>query len=166
MNIIAAADLNWGIGKNNDLLDNIPEDMRFFREKTMNKAVIMGKNTLLSFPNQKPLPKRLNIVLTRDKDFGCEGAVVCHSIEDAIECAKEIYRDEDIFFIGGENVYSQAEKVCDTAYITKIENKYDADRFILNFDENTDWKIASEEMIKTEKGIYITFVTYKKIIKD
>ncbi len=166
MNIIAAADLNWGIGKNNDLLDNIPEDMKFFREKTLNKAVIMGKNTLLSFPNKKPLPKRLNIVLTRDKSFNCEGAVVCHSIEDAIKCAKESYKDEDIFFIGGENVYSQAEKFCDTAYITKIDNTYDADRFILNFDEKDTWKIASEEMLKTEKGIYITFITYKKIIKD
>ncbi len=166
MNIIAAADLNWGIGKDNGLLDNIPEDMRFFREKTMNKAVIMGKNTLLSFPNQKPLPKRLNIVLTRDESFECAGAVVCHSIEDAIKCAKESYKDEDIFFIGGENVYGQAEKFCDIAYITKIDNRYDADRFILNFDEKDGWEIASEEMIKTEKGIYITFVTYKKIIKD
>ncbi|MBQ9756854.1 MAG: dihydrofolate reductase [Clostridia bacterium] len=162
MNIIAAADLNWGIGKNNDLLDSIPEDMKFFREKTMNKAVIMGKNTLLSFPNQKPLPKRLNIVLTRDEKFTCEGAVVCHSIEDAIKVAKESFEDEDIFFIGGENVYSQAERFCDTAYITKIEKTYDADRFILNFDEKDGWKIKNEEMMKTEKGIYITFVTYKK----
>lgn len=162
MNIIAAADLNWGIGKDGDLLDHIPEDMKFFREKTMGKAVIMGKNTLLSFPNQKPLPKRLNIVLTRDEDFVCEGAVVCHSVEDAIKCAKESYKDEDIFFIGGENVYSQAEKFCDTAYITKIDKEYDADRFILNFDEINEWHIANEEMIKTEKGLYITFVTYKK----
>jgi len=162
MNIIAAADLNWGIGKNNDLLDSIPEDMRFFREKTMGKAVIMGKNTLLSFPNQKPLPKRLNIVLTSDKNFKCDGAQICHSIEEAIKAAKETYKDEDIFFIGGENVYSQAEKYCDTAYITKIDNTYDADRFILNFDEKSDWNIQSEEMLKTQKGIYITFVTYKK----
>ena len=75
MNIIAAADLNWGIGKNGDLLDNIPEDMKFFREKTAQSAVIMGKNTFLSLPNQKPLPKRMNIVLTTDKTFAPEGNI-------------------------------------------------------------------------------------------
>lgn len=164
MNIIAAADLNWGIGKDNDLLDHIPEDMKFFREKTTGSAVIMGKNTFLSFPNQKPLPKRLNIVLTHDKAFNPEGVTVCGSIEDAIQIAKREYDDEKIFFIGGESVYRESEKFADTAYITKIDKEYEADRFLLNFDEKTDWHIVSEEMLKTEKGIYITFVTYKKNI--
>ena len=129
MNIIAAADLNWGIGKDGDLLDHIPEDMKFFREKTMGKAVIMGKKTFLSFPNQKPLPKRLNIVLTHDESFCPEGVTVCKNMEDAIAEARK---------------------------------EYNADRFILNFDEINEWHIANEEMIKTEKGLYITFVTYKK----
>ena len=75
MNIIAAADKLWGIGKDNRLLDHIPEDMKFFRETTKGKAVIMGKNTFLSFPNQKPLPNRLNIVLTRDESFGAAGGL-------------------------------------------------------------------------------------------
>ncbi len=162
MNIIAAADTNWGIGKDNSLLDNIPEDMKFFREKTMGKAVIMGKNTFLSFPNQKPLPKRLNIVLTSDKNFCPEGVVVCRSIPEALVEARKEYSDEDIFFIGGESVYNAAEEFCDTAYITKIDNSYDADRFLLNFDEKDNWYVKEEEMLKTEKGIYITFVTYKK----
>ena len=162
MNIIAAADLNWGIGKDNQLLDHIPEDMKFFRETTSGKAVIMGKNTFLSFPNQKPLPKRLNIVLTHDKTFAPEGVTVCDDIEKAIEIAKESYSDEDIFFIGGESVYNVAEKYCDTAYITKIDKEYEADRYLLNFDEKTDWYVKEESMLKTEKGIYITFVTYKK----
>lgn len=162
MNIIAAADLNWGIGRNGDLLDHIPEDMKFFREKTAGSAVIMGKNTFLSFPNQKPLPKRMNIVLTSDKSFAPEGVTVCSSIEDAIKRAKEEYSDEKIFFIGGEAVYREAVKYADVAYITKIDNEYEADRFLLNFDELENWYVASEEMLKTEKGIYITFVTYKK----
>lgn len=162
MNIIAAADLNWGIGKDGDLLDNIPEDMKFFREKTTGSAVIMGKNTFLSFPNQKPLPKRLNIVLTRDESFRPEGVTVCRSMDEAVEAAKKEYENEKIFFIGGESVYREAEKYADTAYITKIDKEYEADRFLLNFDENENWFISCEEMIKTEKGIYITFVTYKK----
>lgn len=160
MNIIAAVDRNWGIGRNNGLLDSIPEDMKFFRETTKGKAVIMGKNTFLSFPEQKPLKNRLNIVLTHDKGFAREGILVSDSIEGAVELAAREYKSEDIFFIGGEAVYGKAVELCDTAYITKIENEYEADRFLVSFDKLNAWRIASEEMIKTEKGIYITFVKY------
>lgn len=160
MNMIAAVDRNWGIGKDNGLLDNIPEDMRFFRETTKGKAVIMGKNTFLSFPNQKPLPNRLNIVLTRDKSFAPCGVVVCDNIDAAVAVAKSEYADEDIFVIGGESVYTAMEPLCDKAYITKIDNEYEADKHFVNLDEISAWRIKSEEMIKTEKGLYITFVTY------
>lgn len=162
MNIIAAADINWGIGKNGELLDNIPEDMRFFREKTLGKVVIMGKTTFLSFPGQKALPKRKNIVLTHDKNFEREDIIVCSSIEDAVKEAEKYAQSEDIFFIGGEKVYREAVSFCGTAYVTKIDKEYDADRFLVNFDVLPDWEIKSEEMIKTEKGIYITFTTYLK----
>lgn len=162
MNIIAAADMNWGIGKDGELLDNIPEDMKFFRETTTGKAVIMGKNTFLSFPNKKPLPKRLNIILTHDADFKVEGAVICKNIEDAVAAAKEKYKDEDIFFIGGESVYREAVNYCDTAYITRIEKSYTADRFIPDFENLDGWHKKSENRIKIEKGIYINFTEYKK----
>ena len=162
MNIIAAADKNWGIGKDNNLLDHISEDMKFFKEKTLSKVVIMGKNTFLSLPGQKPLPERKNIVLTHDKSFKKDGIIVCESIEKAIEEAKKDYSDEDIFFIGGESVYSAAVVFCDTAYITKIDNEYDADRFLVDFDNLNGWHIKNEEMIKTKKGIYISFTTYIK----
>ncbi len=162
MNMIAAVDKNWGIGKNNGLLDNIPEDMKFFRETTRGKAVIMGKNTFLSFPNQKPLPNRLNIVLTHDKTFAPDGVTVCDSIDKAIAAAKSEYKDEDIFVIGGEAVYTAMESLCDRAYITKIDKEYDADKYFPNLDEKREWRIATEEMLKTEKGLYITFVTYVK----
>jgi dihydrofolate reductase len=158
--MIAAVDKNWGIGKDNGLLDHIPEDMKFFRETTKGKAVIMGKNTFLSFPNQKPLPNRLNIVLTHDKSFDFEGICVCDDLQKAVEIARESYADEDIFIIGGEAVYRAAEPLCDCAYITKIDNEYEADRFLVNLDKLPGWRIKSEEMIKTEKGIYITFTTY------
>ena len=160
MNMIAAVDKNWGIGKDNNLLDNIPEDMKFFRETTKGKAVIMGKNTLMSFPNQKPLPNRLNIVLTHDKGFAPEGVVVCNNIDDAVAAAKKEYADEDIFVIGGESIYAAMEPLCDRAYITKIDKKYEADKYFVNLDKIPAWRVKSEEMIKTEKGLYITFVTY------
>jgi dihydrofolate reductase len=160
--MIAAVDKNWGIGKDNNLLDHIPEDMKFFRETTKGKAVIMGKNTFLSFPNQKPLPNRLNIVLTRDKSFSREGIEVCDNFEDAVKLAKKTYADDDIFIIGGESVYTLAEPFCRVAYITKIDKEYQADRFFVNLDKKKEWKIKSEEKLKTEKGIYITFVTYER----
>lgn len=162
MNMIAAVDKNWGIGKNNGLLDNIPEDMKFFRQTTNGKAVIMGKNTFLSFPNQKPLPNRMNIVLTHDKTFAPDGVTVCDSIDKAIAAAKSEYNDEDIFVIGGQAVYTAMESLCGRAYITKIDKEYDADRFFPILDDIPDWKVVGEEKVLTEKGFYITFVTYVK----
>ncbi len=160
MNLIVAVDKNWGIGKNNNLLDHIPEDMKFFRETTKGKAVIMGKNTFLSFPNQKPLPNRLNIVLTHDKSFAPDGVVVCDDLEKAVKIAKESYADEDIFIIGGDSVYRQGEPLCKIAYITKIEKAYDADRFMVKLDQIPDWQIEDEKNIRTEKGLALTFVKY------
>ncbi len=162
MNLITAVDKNWGIGKANQLLDNIPEDMKFFRETTKGKCVIMGKNTFLSFPNQKPLPNRLNIVLTHDKSFSREGVVVCDNLQSAVDCARESYKEEDIFIIGGDSVYRQAEPLCSVAYITKINKAYDADAFMVNLDQIPQWKIESENNITTEKGLELTFVKYVK----
>ncbi|MBQ9737033.1 MAG: dihydrofolate reductase [Clostridia bacterium] len=160
MNMIAAVDKNWGIGKDNELLDHIPEDMKFFRQTTTGKAVIMGKNTLLSFPGQKPLPNRLNIVLTHDKSFSKEGAVICHSVQDAVKEASQNFADEDIFVIGGAAVYAEMEPLCKTAYITKIDKEYQADKFLVSLDKLPEWKIESEERVQTEKGLYITFTKY------
>ena len=162
MNMIAAVDKNWGIGRDNGLLDHIPEDMKFFRETTKGKAVIMGRKTFLSFPNQKPLPNRLNIVLTHDESFCPEGVVVVDSIEKAIEKAREEYSDDDIFVIGGESIYFAMEKLCKRAYITKIDNEYDAEKFFPCLDEKDEWKVKHKEMLKTEKGLWLTFVTYEK----
>ncbi len=160
MNIIVAVDKNWGIGKTNQLLDSIPEDMKFFRETTRGKAVIMGKNTFLSFPNQKPLPNRLNIVLTHDKSFCREGIEVCDNLSSAVELAKKNYADEDIFIIGGDSVYRQAEPFCSVAFVTKIDKSYDADAFMVNLDRLDAWKIESENKLTTEKGLDLNFVRY------
>lgn len=163
MNIIAAADKNWGIGKDGKLLVHIKEDMKFFKEKTTGKAVIMGRETFLSLPGQQPLKERKNFILTTNKEFKADGAEICHSFEEAVEKARKEYEDNDIFLIGGEKVYSYGEKYCRYAYITKIDEEYPADRYITNFDLSDDWKILNEEMVKTEKGIYITFAKYENV---
>ena len=118
MNLIASADRNWAIGKNNELLVRVPEDMKFFRRMTTGKVVVMGRKTLESFPNQAPLPNRVNVVLTRDRSYQKEGVVLVHDMEELGEELKK-YPDGDVFVIGGESIYRQLLDNCDTAYITR-----------------------------------------------
>ena len=103
MNLIAAVDNNWAIGYQNSLLVRIPEDQKWFRETTTGKAVIMGRKTLESFPNKAPLKNRTNIVITKDINYKVEGAVVVHSVEEAVKAA-EGFASEDIYVIGGESI--------------------------------------------------------------
>ena len=95
MNYIACVDENWGIGKNGDLLFSIKGDMKFFRETTLGKTVVMGRKTLLSFPGSKPLKIRRNIVLTKNRDFSCEGAEIVHSTEELSALLKNDKADSD-----------------------------------------------------------------------
>ena len=92
MNIIVAADKNWGIGRNNELLVSIPADMKMFREETSGKVVVMGRKTLESFPNGLPLKNRTNIVLTGNKDYKVKDAVIVHTIEELLEEIKSLLR--------------------------------------------------------------------------
>ena len=101
MNVIVAVDENWAIGRNGDLLAHMKEDMKFFRETTMGKTVILGRKNLESFPGKKPLPKRPNIILTRDKNFSVEGATVINSIEELLAMDMDF---SDAFVIGGEEI--------------------------------------------------------------
>lgn len=162
MNMIVAADKKWGIGKKGDLLDSIPEDMKFFREMTTGKVVIMGGVTFLSLPGQKPLKNRVNIILSDDKSVTHPDALCFDNLENAVEYATENYKSEDIFFIGGASIYNQCIEYIDTAYITVIDKVYDADRFIPDFNSLDGWRIAEENPVKTEKGINITFTKYVK----
>lgn len=162
MIMIVAADEKWGIGINGDLLTPLPEDMKFFRDKTKDSVIIMGRKTLLSFPNGKPLKNRVNIVITTDESFREEGCIVCHSIEEAAEISKN-YTDKEVFVVGGGTVYRQMLKYCDTAYITKIFKTFDeADTFIDNLDTMEEWVVAEESELKEHNGLNFRFVTYKR----
>jgi dihydrofolate reductase len=159
MNIIVAVDKNWAIGNQNKLLISIPEDMRFFRDETTNKVVVMGKTTLNSFPNGRPLRDRTNIILTTDKNFKAEGAIIVHSVEEALETLKN-YKSEDIYIIGGASVYKQFLDYCDVAHITKIDYTYHADTFFPNLDEKPEWEIAAESDERTYYDIEYAFYKY------
>ena len=161
MNIIAAADIGWGIGKGGDLLYHISEDMRFFKEKTMGKIVVMGRATLESLPGGKPLPKRRNIILSRTL-ASVDGAEVCKSPEEVSELLSG-EKSEDVFVIGGESVYRDMLPYCDIAYITCVQAKSEADRYLVNFDELDGWEIVRRSPMYANNGICFKFVTYKRV---
>ena len=159
MNLIVAADKNWGIGYQGKLLANIPEDLRMFREETMGKVVVMGRKTLESLPGGQPLAKRTNIILSRDPDFTVKGAIVCRSVEEALK-ACEGYADEDIFIAGGETIYRQFLPCCDIAHVTALDYAYQADTFFPNLDEDPDWVLAAEGDEQTCFDLCYTFRMY------
>ncbi len=159
MKLIAAVSADWGIGKNNGLLFNIPTDMKFFRETTKGKTVILGRKNLESFPGGKPLKNRVNIVLTRNKDFCCEDAVVCGNVDEVLNSGYDL---SDAFVIGGEEIYRQLLPYCDTCYITKVSASVPCDKYMVNLDKLPEW-ILSEQSSETEdNGYKIRFCTYKK----
>lgn len=161
MNLIVAVDRNWSIGYKNGLLVRIPEDQKRFREITTGKAVIMGRRTLETFPGKKPLKNRLNIVITRDKAYSVDGAVVVHGIEEAVAAASD-YADEDIYVIGGESVYRQMLPLCDTAHITKIDYAYQADAHFPDLDGMDDWHITERSDERTYFDIIFEYVKYER----
>ncbi len=161
MNLIVAVDRNWAIGKDNKLLVSIPDDMKFFRETTTGKVVVMGRKTLESFPNGKPLKNRVNIVLTRDPKYLVKDAIVVHSKE---ELDKELakYNSDDIYVIGGESIYRMLLDDCSRAFVTYVDYSYDADTYFPNLDEKTEWKLAEESEEQTYYDIEFYFRTYLK----
>ncbi|MCD8324183.1 MAG: dihydrofolate reductase [Clostridiales bacterium] len=161
MNLIAAVDSNWAIGLKNKLLVHIPDDMKFFRQTTTGKVVVMGRKTLESFPNSRPLANRVNIVLTRDLDYNVKGAVVVHDMDELhAEMAK--YPSEDIYVIGGESIYRQLVDECDVAHITKINYAYEADAYFPNLDEKPEWHITADSEEQTYFDLEYYFYKYEK----
>lgn len=162
MNLIAAVDENWAIGNKNQLLVSIPADMKFFRETTVNKVVVMGRKTLESFPGGQPLKKRTNIVLTRDKNYKVKDAIVVNTIEALLEELKN-YDEEDIYVIGGDSIYRQMLPYCKLAHITKIHHAYEADTYFPNLDEMDDWEITGISDEQTYFNLEYEFVRYERV---
>lgn len=161
MKTIVNVDKNWGIGIGDKLLNHIPADMKFFKEKTTGNVVVMGKTTFLTFPGQKALPNRVNIVLTTDKEWSAENVIVCHSLDELFE-QLERYDSNTVYVIGGSKVYEQLLSFCDTAYVTKVETEKKADRYFPNLDETEGWAIAREGEELDHNGVKFRFTEYRK----
>ena len=157
MKAIVAVDKKWGIGKKNDLLFNLPEDMKFFREKTKGKTVCMGYNTLLSFPNSKPLKNRVNIVLAPN-DVVRDDCIVVHTLE---ELFSELNKYDDVFVIGGAMFYKTMLPYCEEVFVTKVDADGEATVFYPNLDENANFEMIYESEELESNGFKIKFTTYK-----
>ena len=140
VSIIVAACENNVIGKDNDLIWNLPIDMNFFKEKTKNHHVIMGRKNFESIPHKyRPLPNRTNIIITRNRNYIAQDCLVVDSIKKAIEIAKK-NNDKEPFIIGGGEIYKLAlqEDLVDRIYLTRIHHKFDGDTFFPELHQN--WK--------------------------
>lgn len=160
MRAIVNVDRNWGIGREGKLLQRIPEDMRRFRSITTGKVVVMGRATLESLPDGKPLKDRVNIVLTGNRDLSAPGATVCGSLE---ELFRELlkYPDDEVYVIGGGSVYRQLLPYCAEAYVTKLDNIYEADVSFVDLDREAKWELTWESEIKCHDGVRFRFTSYR-----
>ena len=161
MNCIVAVDENWAIGYKNELLVRIPADHKFFRQETTGKVVVLGRKTLETFPQQRPLPNRTNIILSTKKDYQVKDAIVVHSIDELMEELKQ-YDTKDVYIIGGDSVYKQMLPYCDTAYITKVHCTTACDTWFPNLDELEDWYLAETLQTGEENGIAYEMLLYKR----
>ena len=161
MQIIVAADENWAIGKDGDLLWHLPEDMKFFRQTTTGNVVVMGRKTLDSFPGGKPLKNRVNVVLSGNPDFSREGTVVVHSVDEALDYLKQ-YEGERVFIAGGGHIYREFLPYCDTAYVTRVYKTYEADTYFPDLDADDDWELTGQGEQKKHEGISFAFTIYRR----
>ncbi|MBI1286708.1 MAG: dihydrofolate reductase [Flavobacteriales bacterium] len=154
--IIVAADENNVIGKDNDLIWHLPDDLKFFKQKTSGHPIVMGRKTYESVG--RPLPNRTNIIITRDKGFQAEGCVVVNALDEALSVAK----DDEIFIVGGAEIYKQAFPITDRIYLTRVHGTFDGDRFFPEL--GNEWKeVESVLHPKDEKHVCaFTFKTYEK----
>lgn len=161
MNLIVAVDKNWAIGNHGKLLVSIPADQKLFREETMGKVIVMGRKTLESLPNGQPLQGRTNVVLTRNETFAKKNTVAMHSLEETLEYLKQ-FPSEDIFIIGGEEIYNQFLPYCDTAHITYIDYTYEADTHFPNLDKDPAWHVTAESDEQTYFNLCYEFRKYER----
>lgn len=158
---ILNCDKKWGIGKRNGLLFYLPKDMKFFKETTSNHVVCMGENTLLSFPNSKPLKNRTNIVLSQDVTHNYEGVINVHSFEEFLKKIKEYEVNDTVFVIGGASIYRQTLPYVDEVYLTKVNADGGAEVFFTDLDSHPDFELIKESAPEMDGDLELRFTVYQ-----
>ena len=158
MELIVAVYDDWGIGRDGTQPIALSADRKFFRETTKGACVIVGRRTLADFPGGKPLPNRVNVVISRGNST-VEGTVLCHSPEDAADYTKQHPRT---MVIGGGSIYRQMLPYCDKAYVTKVHACPESDTFFHNLDEDPRWHLTQVLQSGEENGISYEMCLYER----
>ena len=159
---IVAVDNNWGIGYNGQLLEHIPDDLKYFKTLTINNIVVMGYKTWESLP-RKPLPNRINIIISHSHSYNktIENGTIFSSLSDFITNFNK--SDKNIFIIGGGSIYKQLLPFCQRVYVTKIYKSYEnVDTYFPNLDISEDWKPFNCSEIKEHDTIKYQFWEYDR----
>ena len=162
---IVAVDENWGIGFNGELLEKIPEDMKYFKELTTSNTVVMGRKTWDSLPI-KPLPNRGNFIISRETPLLMENKAIRMNL-DMIKDTMEANKDENYFIIGGGQIYKELLPLCDRVYVTKIFKSHEnVDTYFPDLDEPEmwdTWRVTEQSEVKVYNDIMYQFWTYDRI---
>ena len=160
MKAIVVVDSNWAIGCDGELLVHLPRDLKFFKRMTLGKVVVMGRETLESLPGGKPLKDRINFVITRNQSFeaSCE---ICHSLDETIKELSK-YKNDDIFIIGGGEIYRQFIPYCDEIFVTKVNGDFQADKYFPDIDKMEEWEIIFDGKLLEEEGVFYKFTRYAR----
>lgn len=160
---IVAVDNNWGIGYNGDLLEHIPEDLKYFKELTTNHVVVMGRKTWDSLP-KKPLKDRLNIVISSQPRGPLGEMAFSIPMDEAKIRLALSSKDEEWFIIGGGTIYKELLPICDRVYVTKILKDHEnVDTYFPNLDKSSEWEIDTCTDLRTSGNINYAFLTYDRI---
>ena len=161
MQAIVAVDQNNAIGYRGGMLFHLPEDLKYFARMTRGKTLVMGRATLQSFPNGKPLPGRPHIVLSRDKNFAVPGTAVVHSLRELREAIAN-YAPDQVFLVGGGQLYGLLIDCCDTAYVTRVRAEADeADCRFPSLDDRPGWRLVEESGLIEDNGFLYTHCRYE-----
>ena len=156
ISLMVAHDPSYVIGKDNKLPWHIPEDLAYFKKHTVGKGMVMGRNTYESIG--RPLPKRRNIIVTRNKDYQAEGADVVYTIEDAIRLAESVH--EEVMVIGGEQIFRSVLPIADRLYITLIHKNFEGDTYFPEYGD--EWKLVSESAQQLSGDIPFSYLVFER----
>jgi dihydrofolate reductase len=156
LSIIVAAAENYAIGINNTLPWHLPEDLKRFRALTMGHHIVMGRKTYESLG--RLLPGRIIVIVTRNKDYRVDGAIIAHSLQDAVQ---QCDADEEVFLIGGAELYKDGLPLANKLYLTKIHATYEGDAFFPDFlNHPNDWQLVATESHLSAKNLSFSYLTY------
>lgn len=162
MKMLVSADNNWAIGRQGDLLLRIPEDMRYFKQLTIGKVIVMGRKTFDSLPGGRPLQGRSNVVLSATLDPGRDDIMVCNSLEKLLALLQG-WDSDDVYIIGGAGLFALMLPYCDTALVTRIDHEFAADTVMTNLDLDPDWQLTEESGTRWHQDIPYRFTVYRRV---